>query len=95
MSSELCPRCSENATVNGICPIDQFFQPFCIRWMAHLLQRFGRATNVRILEPYRACLNCGLVWNNLRPDKLRKLREILEREEITVGSKAKGPVIDW
>ena len=76
-------------------PIDQYFQPFGIRWMGHLLRRFGQATDVRMPEPYRACLDCGLVWNDLGPDKLSKLREILEREEIAVGGNEKGPEIDW
>ena len=60
--------------------------------MGHLLRRFGQATDVRMPEPYRACLDCGLVWNNLYSDKLRK---ILEREGIAVADKEKGLDIDW
>jgi hypothetical protein len=30
-------------------------------------------------EPFRACLDCGLVWNNVRREKLCR---ILEREGI-------------
>jgi hypothetical protein len=73
-------------------PIDQYFQPAGIHWIAHLLLRLGRTTDVRMPEPYRACVDCGLVWNNLRADKLRK---ILEREGITVEGEKKGSEIDW
>jgi len=62
--------------------------------MAHLLRRFGRPTDVRMPEPYRACLDCGLVWNNLDPGKRRKLREILAREGIAVAGKEVWPEID-
>jgi hypothetical protein len=73
-------------------PRDQYFQPFGIHWLGHLVWRFGQATEVRMPEPYRACLDCGLVWNNLRPEKLHI---ILEREGITVGDQEKGPEIEW
>ncbi len=98
MSSKPCPRCGKNAIVTGrgaMCPVDQYFQPIGIRWMGHLLRRFGQSTDVRMPEPYRACLDCGLVWNELRPAKLNKLREILEREQLIVGGKEKGPEFDW
>ena len=52
--------------------------------MDHLFRRFGQATAVRLPEPYQACLDCGLVWNNLVPNELRGL---LEREGITIGVK--------
>jgi hypothetical protein len=63
-------------------PIDQYFQPFGTRWLRHLVWRFGQTTDVRMPRPYRACLDCGLVWNELSPEKLRK---IIEREGIAVG----------
>jgi hypothetical protein len=95
MSSKSCPRCGRNAIVTGMGAMllgDQFFQPFGIRWLGHLLRRFGQATAVRLPEPYQACLDCGLVWNNLRPEVLRKL---CERERITTGVKEKELEIDW
>ena len=91
MLAEPCPRCGKDATVTGrgaMFPIDQYFQPFGVRWLGHLVWRFGRTTDVRMPSPYRACLDCGLAWNNLRPEKLRK---IIEREGITVGDQGKGP----
>jgi hypothetical protein len=95
VSSKPCPRCGKNASVAGrgaAFPIDQYFQPFGIRWMGHLLLRFGKTTCVRMPEPYQACLDCGLVWNNCRPDELS---EILEHEGITVGDEKKVSEIDW
>ncbi len=95
MVSKPCPRCGKNATVAGLgagFQRDQFFQPFGIRWLGHLFRRFGQATAVRVPEPYQACLDCGLVWNNLVPDELRGL---LEREGITIGVKEKDSEIDW
>jgi hypothetical protein len=93
-----CPRCGKNAIVNGrgaVVPIDQYFQPFGVHWVDHLLRRFCRATDVRMPEPYRACLDCGLVWNHLHPGNRRKLREIVAREGITVPGKEPWPEIDW
>jgi hypothetical protein len=93
--AEPCPRCGKKATVTGRCAklfVDQYFQPFGIRWLEHLFCRFGRATDVRTPEHYRACLTCGLVWNNLRPEALR---QILEREGITVEDNEKGPELEW
>jgi hypothetical protein len=78
-----CPRCGKNAIVNGrgaVVPIDQYFQPFGVHWVDHLL---------------RACLDCGLVWNHLHPGNRRKLREIVAREGITVPGKEPWPEIDW
>jgi hypothetical protein len=95
MSSKACPRCGKNAIVTGrgaAFPIDQYFQPFGVHWMGHLLWRFGQRTDIRMPEPYQACLDCGLVWNNLCPDKLRK---IVEREGIIVLDKEKEPERDW
>jgi hypothetical protein len=57
-------------------------------------RRFCRATDVRMPEPYRACLDCGLVWNHLHPGRRRKLREILVREGIKVASKEVWPELD-
>ena len=91
MLAKPCPRCGKHATVAGrgaMFPIDQYFQPIGIRWLEHLVRRFGQTTDVRMPGPYRACLDCGLVWNNFHPQKLRK---IVEREGITVGDQEKGP----
>lgn len=95
MSFKPCPRCGKSAIVTGRGAgflRDQFFQPFGIRWVGHLLKRFGQATAVWLPEPYQACADCGLVWNNLVPDKLRGL---LDREGITVRINEKESEVDW
>ena len=69
----------------------QYFQPVGIRWVKHMLRRFGQATAVMLPENYQACLHCGLVWNNLLADDLRRL---MEREEIAIEAKDEYPEID-
>ncbi len=94
MLSKLCPRCGKNTTVTGIVGWyrpDQFFQPVGIRWLEHLVWRFGQPTAVMLPEPSQACLDCGLVWNNLFPNELRML---LNREGITIGVKEQEPDIE-
>jgi hypothetical protein len=97
MLAKPCPRCGRSATVAGKgagIEIDQYFQPLGIRWVEHLLMRFGRKTAIRLPKPYEACLDCGLVWNNLNPDELRAL---LQRERIAIGGKETEKVteLDW
>src|SRR5262249_53218155 len=92
MRSEPCPRCGKHATVTGSVhlPSDKVFQPDGIRLLHHVLKRLGQPTVVRLLGPYRACLDCGLVWNTLSPGELRM---VIEREGIAIGLREKEPEI--
>jgi hypothetical protein len=92
MLSEPCPRCGKDTTVTGSVhlPADKVFQPDGIRLLEHFLKRLGQPTVIRLLGPYRACLDCGLVWNTLSPDELR---EVIRREGIAIEVKEKEPEI--
>jgi hypothetical protein len=85
MFTDPCPRCGKSAIVTGIVHQEEtgrFFQPDGIRfrWLPFLLLgRFGMSTVVTLRNRYRACIDCGLVWNELNPGDLLK---ILEREGI-------------
>jgi hypothetical protein len=68
----------------------QVFQPDGIRWLEHFFRRLGQPTSVRMREPHRACLDCGLVWNNLKPSVLRG---VIQREGIVIGLKEQEPEI--
>jgi hypothetical protein len=85
MFTDPCPRCGKSATVTGIVHLEEtgrFFQPDGIRfrWLPHFLGRFGMSTVVSLRNRYRACIDCGLVWNELNQGDLLR---ILEREGIT------------
>jgi hypothetical protein len=69
---------------------DQLFQPDGIRWLEHIRRRPFQATKVRFPGPYRACVDCGLVWNNLDPGELRG---VIRREGIAIGVKKEEPEI--
>jgi hypothetical protein len=93
MSSEPCPRCGKNATVTGsmLTLGDQLFQPHGIRWLEHFRRRlFQQNPAARVLGPYRACADCGLVWNDLDPDELRG---VIRREGIAIRVKETDPEI--
>jgi hypothetical protein len=94
MSSEPCPRCGKHPTVAGYIPTwrgDPEFVPDGIRWLEHFSRRlFQENPVVKLLGPARACLDCGLVWTDLDPGKLRR---IIQQEGIAVGGKKEEPEI--
>jgi hypothetical protein len=78
MLSENCPRCGKDANVIGDMLTTGSYQEFLpqgIRWLEHFRRRLFHTTIVRFRGPYRACLDCGLVWSNLDPGELRKVIE--------------------
>ena len=89
MFTDPCPRCGKSGIVTGIVHHEddaRFFQPDGIRfrWLPYLIGRFGMSRVVSLRNRYRACIDCGLLWNELNPSDLVKL---LEREGLAdVGS---------
>ena len=70
-----CPRCGADTTVVGWSDTsDQHrsFQPDGIHWLRHLLMHLGETTQIHLPDRYRACLECGLIWNSLPPEQLAR-----------------------
>jgi hypothetical protein len=91
MDHARCPRCGENETVAGWTDLPEqscSFQPDGIHWLRHILWHFGETTHVRLLERFRACLACGLIWNCLPPEQLR---DLLTREAVAGGGEWEPP----
>ncbi len=70
MSLGHCPRCDSGSTINGLIPGARGGGPYCFI-PAGCRSSWG-PIGVRFREaPSFACLSCGLVWTELRPDELR------------------------
>jgi hypothetical protein len=91
MDPARCPRCGDNTTVAGWQDVPdhaRYFQPDGIHWLRHMLWHFGQTTHVNLPDRFQACLACGLIWNSLPPEQLRK---VVEREAVEVGEKEWEP----
>ena len=94
MEPATCPRCGVDTTVAGWTDESEHarsFQPAGIHWLRHLLWHYGETTRVRLPDRFQACLACGLIWNSLPPEQLR---EVIDREAVTVGDAWTPPSID-
>lgn len=94
MDCARCPRCGDDTTVAGWADLPDHalsFQPDGIHWLRHLLWHFGETTHVQLPERFLACLECGLIWNSLPPERLR---EVVGRESVPVGDEWAPPPID-
>jgi len=99
MSSEPCPRCGKHAAVTGsiFSPSGTSeFVPDGFSWLKHFRRRLFQGPLsqenpvARLLGPARACLDCGLVWSNLDPGRLRR---IMQQEGIAIEVKKEEPEI--
>ena len=94
MEHARCPRCGTDTTVVGWSDTsDQHrsFQPDGIHWLRHLLMHLGETTQIHLPDRYRACLECGLIWNSLPPEQLRT---VLSGESVAIGDVWAAPLID-
>jgi hypothetical protein len=90
MTSGPCPRCGSGATSGGLIPGSRGGGPVC--FIPQGCRKTWWWLGVRFREsPFFACLACGLVWSNLRPEELRS--HVEKYGDATARSRLPAPEI--
>jgi uncharacterized C2H2 Zn-finger protein len=70
METIRCPRCQAHSRTGGLIPGSRGGGPIC--FIPDGCRKSGFWLGVRFRDAeFLACLSCGLVWSELRPDELR------------------------